>query len=77
MDAVLGEGNTHRVADAVIEERANADGALDPAILAVASLRDTEMQRIIPVGAFFLQPISQQAVGGDHHLGVARLHREK
>ena len=39
-------------------------------------LRDAEVQRIIPVRAFLFQPVGQQAVGGDHHLRVARLHRE-
>ena len=50
VDAVLGERDADGVADAVGEERADADGALDAAVLAVAGLGDAEVERVIPVG---------------------------
>ena len=76
VDAVLGERDADGVADAVGQQRADADGALDPAILAVARLGDAEVERVIPVGPELEQPRGEEPVGVDHHLGVARLHRE-
>src|SRR5207244_79017 len=49
MHAVFCERNAHGVADAVLEERADADGRLDAAILPFSGLGDAEMQRIIPI----------------------------
>ena len=76
MDAVLGEGDADGVAQAVGEERADADGALDAAVLAVAGLGDAEVERVIPVGAELEQAGGEQPVGIDHDLGVAGLHGE-
>jgi hypothetical protein len=41
VDAVLGQGHADRVPEPVHEERADADGALDPAVLSVARLGDS------------------------------------
>ena len=76
VDAVLGERDADGVADAVVQQRADADGALDAAVLAVAGLGDAEVDRVIPVRAELVEPRDEQPVGVDHHLGVARLHRE-
>ncbi len=43
--AVLSERDADGIADAVGQERADADGALDAAVLAVAGFRDAEVQR--------------------------------
>jgi len=56
VDAVLGERDADGIADAVGQERADADGALDPAILAIASLGDAEVERVIPIGSELEQP---------------------
>ena len=58
------------------KQRADADGALDAAVLAVARLGDAEVDRIIPIRAGLIKPRDEQPVGVDHHLRVARLHRE-
>src|SRR4029453_8672303 len=76
-----------RVADAVLEQGADADAALDPAILAVAGLGDTHVERVArrrersrrrarPARGALLEARRQQAVGMDRPLGVARLHGE-
>ena len=75
VDAVLRERDADGVADAVVEQRADTDGALDAPVLTVACLGDAEMYRVIPVGSFLGKTVDQQAVGGDHHLRIARLHR--
>ncbi len=49
VDAVFGERNADGVADAVAQERADADRALDAAVLAFAGLGDAEMDRVIPI----------------------------
>ena len=51
VDGVFRERNANGVADAVREQRADADGALDPAILPIARLGHSEMDRVIPVRA--------------------------
>ena len=50
--AVFRERNADGVADAVGQQRADADGALDAAILAVAGFGDAEVNRVIPIRAF-------------------------
>ena len=42
---LLGQRDADRVAEAVVEQRADADRALDPAVLVVAGLGDAEMER--------------------------------
>ena len=74
VDAVLGKGDADGVAKAVHEERADADGGLDAAVLAIAGLGDAEVERV--VHAFLVHAGDEQAVGLDHHLGVGGLHRE-
>ena len=76
---VFGERDADRVADAIGKEAADADGAFDPAVLAVAGFGDAEMNRVVPatLGAIqFVEARDEQAVGLDHHLRVRRLHRE-
>ena len=73
---ILGERNADRVAQAVAQQRADADGALDAAVLTVAGLGDAEVQRVIPVRPQLGQARGQQPVALDHHLRVAGLHRE-
>ena len=41
VDAVLGQRDAHRVADAVAQQRADADGTFDPAVFAVTCFRDS------------------------------------
>jgi len=74
--AVLGERNANGVADTVIEEGTDADGALDAAVLAVAGLGDAEMDGVIPIGPQFIESGDEEAVSVDHHLRIAGLHRE-
>ncbi len=59
-----------------MKEGADADGAFDAAILAVAGLCDAEVDGVIPIRAQFVQAGDQEAVGVDHHLRIAGLHRE-
>ena len=73
---IFRERNADGVAQAVAQQRADADGALDPAVFAFAGFGDAEVDRIIPVRAEFIQSRDQQAIALDHHLGIARLHRE-
>ena len=74
MVTIFGEGDTDRVADPVGEERADPNSTLDATIFTITRFGDAEMNRIIPVGAFCIQPRHKQAVGGDHDLGVGGLH---
>ena len=76
MDGVLGEGNPDGVADAVGEQGADADGALDAAVLAVAGLGDAEVDRVVPVRTLGGEAGDEQAVSLDHDLGIGRLHRK-
>ena len=76
VNRVLGERDADGVADAVRQQRADADGALDPAVLAVAGLGHAEVDWIVPVRALRVEPGDEQAIGLDHHLRVGRLHRE-
>ena len=76
MNRVLGERHTHGVPDAVRQQAPNADCAFDPSVLAVARFRDTEVNGVVPIWPELIQPGYQQPVSGDHHLRVARLHRE-
>ena len=74
MLAILGQGYAYRVADAVGEKRSNADGALDPPVLAIPGLGHAEMDRIVPIGTLGIQARHEQAVGGDHDLRIGGLH---
>ena len=74
--AVLGQRHTDRIADTIAEQRADADGALDTTVFAIAGFRDTEMDRIVPVRTFLIQTRNEKPVGLDHHLRVRCLHRE-
>ena len=76
MNAVFGERDADGVANAIRQERADADRALDPGVFAFTGFGHAEMNRIIPIRTFFLQARDEQAIGVDHHLRVARLHRE-
>src|ERR1039458_5303669 len=70
------EGNPNRVTQPVAQQRANADGALDASVLALARLGDAQVNRVIPVGTFVLQARYEQPIALDHDLRVARLHGE-
>ena len=48
----------------------------DAAVLALARLGHTEVNRVIPIRPFLFQPRHEQAITFDHHLGIGRLHRE-
>ena len=76
MDAILGERDPDGITDPIGEERADADGALDPSILAIPGLGHAKMNRIVPVGPLRIQTSHQQAIGGDHDLRIGGLHRE-
>jgi hypothetical protein len=58
------------------EQRADADGGFDAAVLAIAGFGDAEVDRVVPIRAFGVEAGDEQAVGGDHDLGVAGLHGE-
>src|SRR5207249_2543990 len=63
-------------AQAVAQQRTDANGGLDAAVLAFAGFGDAQVDRVVPVRAFLFQPGDQEPVAFDHHLGVAGLHRE-
>ena len=61
---VLGEGDADRVAEAVGEERADADRALHAAVLALARLGHAEVERVVPAEPVHLgreQPVALRA----------------
>ena len=76
VDGGFGEADADGVADAVGAERADPDGALDPAVLAVAGFSDAEVDGIIPIVTEFGETGDKKPVGLDHDLGIARLHRK-
>ena len=76
VDAVLGERNTNRVANSVRQQRTNANRALDPGVFPFARFGHPKVNRVIPVWAFFIQSRRQQPICRNHHLGIARFHRE-
>ena len=76
MDAVLRQRNTNRVTNSVGEQAADSDGTLNATILAVASLGDTKMDRIVPIRSLSSQPRHEQTVCFDHDFRIAGLHRK-
>ena len=76
MHAVLCQRDPDRVTDTVREQAPDSDGALDPAVLAISGFRDAEVNGIVPIRPFRVQPRDEQTVRFDHHLWIARLHRE-
>ncbi len=56
--AILSEADADGVAQAVAEQRADANGGLDAAVLAFARFGDAEMQRVIPI-----RPLLRKARG--------------
>ena len=76
MDRIFCQGDADGVADSIREEGADADGAFDPTVLAVAGFGDTEVDGVVPVRAFLIEPRDEQAVGLDHHFRIRCLHRE-
>src|SRR2546426_12155294 len=76
MNAVFGQRNADGVPDSIGQERADANRALDPRVLAFTGFGDTEMNRIIPILALLTQPRDEQPIGVDHYFGVARFHRK-
>ena len=70
----LGQRDADGVADTVGQQRADAHGALDAPLEAVARLGHPEMYRVVhPLG---IHRLDQQPVGVDHHARIARLHRD-
>ena len=63
------------VADAVFEQRADAQSRLDPSVFGLARFRHAEVQRI-RFQSFLIQPLHQQPVRLHHHLRITRLHRQ-
>ena len=76
MHGILGERYADRIADAIGQQAADADCALDSSVIAVSGFGDSKMDRIIPVRPFGIEPCDEQAVGFDHDLWVRGLHRE-
>ena len=69
----FGQAHPHRVAEAVLQEGADAQGGFDPAVFAVAGFRHAQMQR---KGHVFLGHSGhKQTVRLHHHLRVGGLHR--
>ena len=73
---VLRERDAQGVADAVGEQRADADGALDAGIFALTGLGHAEVHRVVPVLSGLFQTLDEQAVGLNHDLDVRGLHRK-
>jgi hypothetical protein len=77
LHGILGQRDADRVADAVLEQRADSDRALHPAVDAVARLGDADVERVgRPAGRARLEPRGEQPIGLDRDLRVARLHAE-
>lgn len=76
VDGVFGEGDADGVADTVGEEGADADGGFDASVLAIACFGDSEVDGIIPIRAFSIEPCHEEAVGLDHDFGVGGFHGE-
>ena len=71
------ERDADSVAQPVLKQRADADGALDPPVAPVPGLGDSDVERVAAaVGHAIRQARRQQAIGLDCNLGVARLHAE-
>ena len=70
----FGQRDANRVADAVGQQRADADGTLDAAFQTVAGFGYSQMDRI--GHRFTVHRFAEEPVGGDHDAGVARLHRD-
>jgi hypothetical protein len=73
---ILGEGDAQGVPDAVLQERSDADGALDARVLAVPGFRHPQVEGLAGLRGARGEPRRQQSVGLDGHLGIARLHAE-
>ncbi len=71
---LLGERDAHGVAQAVVEQGADADGRLDAPILAQAGLGHAQVERVVE--AFLVHARHQQPVGLDHDLRIRGLHRQ-
>ena len=76
VNAILRQTHPDSVSQTVEQQGADADGALDPAVLPIPCLGHAEMQRIVPVRPLLVQRGDQQSVSLDHHLRVGGLHRE-
>ena len=76
-DGIFGQGDAHGVTNAVCQQGADAYGALDAAVFAVSRFGDAEVDGIVPVGAELIEMRDEQAVGLDHDLRIAGLHREE
>jgi hypothetical protein len=73
---IFGERDSEGVAESVAEERANADGTFDAAVLAFPGFGDPDVDGIVPVRARLIELGDEQAVAFDHDLGIAGLHGE-
>mmetsp|Transcript_70450 Transcript_70450/g.206610 ORF Transcript_70450/g.206610 Transcript_70450/m.206610 type:complete len:898 (+) Transcript_70450:80-2773(+) len=71
---ILRERHADGVAKSVQEQSADANGGLDAAIGAAASLSHAEVQGVVPAELVHLA--CEGPVGVDHHLGVRGLHAE-
>ena len=69
----LGQRNTHRIAQPVFKQRADADRAFDAPILTISGLRHTEVQRV--VHPLVIHSFDQQAIRLHHDLRVRGFHR--
>src|SRR5262249_59582145 len=79
LHGILGERHANRVAEAVGQERSDADRALDAAVLAVARLGDADVERVVarPAAPCALgERRREQSIRLDRDLRIARLHRE-
>src|SRR5262249_34013023 len=71
---IFGERNPDGVTEAIAQKRANPDRALDWPILPFPGFSDAQVNGIIPVRPFLIEPSYEQPITTDHHLWVARLH---
>jgi hypothetical protein len=69
---VFGQRNANGVAQTIHQQAADADGALDAPVFAVAGFGDSEVEGI--VHRLLGHALHEQAVGLDHDLWIRRLH---
>src|SRR5436309_2411534 len=60
MRGIFGEGNADGIAQAIAQQGADADGALDAGIFAFARFGDAQVNRIIPIRAQLIEPGDQK-----------------
>ena len=76
MNRILGQADSNRITHSVSQQGTNTDRALDATVFAVTGFGYPKVDGVIPVLTLFIKSSHQEAIGLDHDLRVARLHRE-